>query len=197
MGLISGTKGQLLRVTTFTSSGTWTKQNDVGMVLVKVTGGGGGGPAVNGATDYGGGGGGYSEKIIFESSLGATETVTVGAGGSAGAANSGSGGPGGTSLFGSHCQATGGSNNGSGGVGSGGDINLTGCFGSSPNYTDQIGGNGGSSPTINGAGVGIAVSPYSKPGNANSGSGGASSAQLAVSGAAGGSGLVIVYEYSK
>jgi hypothetical protein len=39
--------GGLLRVTTFTSSGTWTKQADVSRILVYVVGGGAGGVAMN------------------------------------------------------------------------------------------------------------------------------------------------------
>ena len=155
MSLISGTKGQLLRVSSFTSSGTWTKQNDVGMVHVKVVGGGGGGGGGAGSTDggsssfgaycvagggtkgttssagvggsasggtinltgmtcfapywggamafgyfgkygygaqntseaggWGGGSGGYSEKLINESDLVSSISVTVGAAGSGGA----------------------------------------------------------------------------------------------------------------
>lgn len=42
MSLISSVSGGLLRITTFTSSGTWTKGNDVGAIVVDVVGAGGG-----------------------------------------------------------------------------------------------------------------------------------------------------------
>lgn len=151
--------GRLIRVSAFTSSGTWTKQSDVGFIMIQVVGGGGasyhasatnggassfgshctanggskpasggyganggaGGTASNGdinltggsgdrcplsgygyygfggvsmmghfgaggigsadAISGGGGAGGYCAKIIARDSLNATETVTIGAGG--------------------------------------------------------------------------------------------------------------------
>lgn len=147
--------GKLLRITPFTASGTWSKKDDVGFVVVEVVGGGGGvgatagsanggnssfgshcqgnggtngyssggnsiagsggaassgdlnisgqdgvpwsglstppggctalgciGAGSRGSNSGGGGGGGYSKKYIHHSSLGSTETVTVGAVGS-------------------------------------------------------------------------------------------------------------------
>ena len=132
----------------FTSSGTWTKDTGLKAVMVEVIGAGGGGSTrgTSGKITYygaGGGGGGYSRKVILAASLGSTETVTVGTGGTAaktGTTNT-DGGTGGTSSFGSHCSATGGgggqkydaaapatvaSVGGTGGTGSGGDINVTG-----------------------------------------------------------------------
>jgi hypothetical protein len=132
----------------FASSGTWTKDTGLKAVMSEVVGAGGGGSTRGtvGKTTYGGaggGGGGYSRKMILAASLGATETVTVGTGGTAsktGTTNT-DGGTGGTSSFGSHCSATGGgggqkydgaspatlsSVGGSGGTGSNGDINVTG-----------------------------------------------------------------------
>lgn len=103
------------KVVVFTSSGTWTKQTGLKAVIVEVTGAGGGGSTrgtqgkitIPGA---GGGGGGYSRKFILASALGATETVTIGSGGTAsktGTVNT-DGGTGGTTSFGSHASATGG-----------------------------------------------------------------------------------------
>jgi hypothetical protein len=153
-----GSQGRLLRIGSYLTAGTytWTKQPDVGFILVKVVGGGGGGDGgesvgnggqskfgthctanggtgggptsaggaggtasggdinINGQSGYfegqpgnirltimgqfgyggtssivsnggaGGGAGGYCEKIIYDSSLSSTETVTVGAAGSGG-----------------------------------------------------------------------------------------------------------------
>lgn len=72
---------------TFTTSGTWTKPDgDWTRIRVTVIGGGGGGGAggLTGGRAAGGGGGGSAEKrimVIARDDLGATEAVTVGAGG--------------------------------------------------------------------------------------------------------------------
>lgn len=131
----------------FTGNGNFDKANypSLRAVRVKLVGGGGGSAGVSSAAGRaagGGGGGGYSEKFILVGSLGASETVTVGAGGTAGAAGDNAGGTGGTTSFGSHCSATGGApgavavvtntlaaaggQGGAGGTGSSGDINLNG-----------------------------------------------------------------------
>jgi hypothetical protein len=181
--------GTLLRITTFTSSGTWTLPNDVGSIVVEVQGGGGAGGSGNssaGSGGSGGGAGGYSQKLISRSSLGATETVTVGAAS-------------GASSFGSHCSATGGSTGtlnggagGAGGIGSNGDINLRGQ-GGAPGSNALASGSGGTSPRFgggapaDGSGVGTAA-------QANSGSGG--SGGYSGAGGAGATGVVVVYEYS-
>jgi len=135
----------------FASNGTWTKDTGLKAVMTEVVGAGGGGSTrgVVGKVTYGGaggGGGGYSRKMILESALGSTETVTVGTGGTAsktGTTNT-DGGAGGTSSFGSHNSATGGgggfkydgsapattsSIGGSGGAGSSGDVNVQGTAG--------------------------------------------------------------------
>lgn len=83
---------------------------------VRVIGGGGGGASANAATGEsvaraGGGGGGYSESVLNASDLGATETITVGAGG-AGATSGSNGGAdgedGSPSSFGGFVRANGG-----------------------------------------------------------------------------------------
>jgi len=182
MSLLNSTRGSLLRITTFTDSGTWTKSNDLGFIVVEVTGlGGFGGPGS--ATDYGGGGGGggYARRTLLGSELGATEDVTIS-----------SYAPLPTS-FGVYCQAFAGGNGSAGGdgglpgSGNGGDINLFGQNGSS-------GGAAGNSPMINGAG-GITFG-NGGDGRENSGGGGAGGAPGSFTGGNPGTGIVIVYEYS-
>lgn len=132
------------------SPAAWTHRVGLRHVVVEILagGGGGGGMASNAGfagAGAGGGGGSYSRKLILASDLaavGATETITIGAGGTAGASGENTGGTGGTSSFGSHCSAVGGfggsgggtasaSNGGVGGAATGGDINFNGTDGGS------------------------------------------------------------------
>jgi Protein of unknown function (DUF2793) len=209
-----GATGNLVALTVFTASATWTRAAGTKSVVVEVKGGGGGGGGVGSATGYlsgaGGGEGGIAIKRI--ASPGATETVTVGAGGASRANTNGNGGDGGASNFGAWCSASGGAggagNTGSGivqlggaaGSGSGGDHNRRGGPGV-PNsafaagnlaVSGQGGGQGGGAAVFS-TNVGIA--------GVNGGGGsGASSAQFAgnaaVAGGAGGDGYVMVWEYA-
>lgn len=137
----SGVPIQAVRVYGTASVLTWNKPSVLSYIIIETIGGGGGGGGSsnsNGLQGHGGGGGGYSRKKVIAASLGATETVTIGAGGTAGSAASNDAGTGGTTSFGAHCQATGGAGgnlggtgtvSGAGGVGSGGDINIAGSDG--------------------------------------------------------------------
>jgi len=190
----------------FTSTGTFTKADDVPAHVLNVTvhcigggGGGGGGDTDTGKRGTGGGGGGYTMERLALTALGDDETVTVGAAGASGATQSSptAGGAGGTSSFGSHCSATGGSagsaatgaamGGSSGGAGSGGDLNATG--GSSYVQHDgshvSFGGNA-AGPW----GGGVAASNVATAGNAYGG--GASNLNHVTSTAAGAAGLVVV-----
>lgn len=97
-------------IQTFTSSGTWTKPAGATVVMVEAVGGGGGGANQTGITGVGGGAGGSYVCIRLEDGdVGATETVTIGSGGTGGASGSAtSGTAGGDTTFGSHVTAKGG-----------------------------------------------------------------------------------------
>ena len=180
--------GTLLRITGFTASGTWTKSDDVGSIVVKMVGGGGAGgtgTSTAGGGGAGGGGGGYSEKLIVRGALADSETVTIGAAS-------------GTTSFGAHASASGGSTGGAtnagggaGGVGSGGSVNFRGQGGAGGSNAGT-GGNGGSSQLGGGAaGDGSGVGTAAGANTGGGGSGGFSGA-----GGAGGTGYLFVYEYS-
>lgn len=149
----------------YTSGGTFTKASYPWLkaVRVKLVGGGGGGggsAACSGSNESsagsGGSSGGYSEKFILESALSSSETVTVGAAGTGGAGSAGTAG--GTTSFGSHLSAAGGSSgaggsvrtsavfeeNAFGGTATGGDINSRGR-------------NGGAGIILNAGGAGGAM----------------------------------------
>lgn len=101
----------------YESNATWTKADYSGLKAVRVTcvgggGGGGGGTATDDRMGGGGGGGALAQSFILAASLGATETVTVGAGGTGGVANTtggaGDGSDGTDSSFGTAVVADGG-----------------------------------------------------------------------------------------
>ena len=141
----------------YTASDTWTKPSGSSFQqarIIAVSGGGGGGGAGTANQKGGGGGGGAAAyKLIVAASLGATETVTVGALGAGGAAGDNNGAAGGTSSFGAHVSCTGGSggnaSNGAvasaaGGTASSGDLNYNGRKGGPPGATTTDGkGHGG------------------------------------------------------
>jgi hypothetical protein len=102
--LLSGGAGGVRYSFTFTASGTWTKPTDLPdatPVTIQLWAGGGGGASNNVINAGGGGGGGFAQRIIRAEDLGATVTVTIGAGGAAGAV-------GGNSTFGAVLTAYGG-----------------------------------------------------------------------------------------
>lgn len=100
----------------FTTSGTYTKYAQSKLVIVDaLIGAGAGGSSgessgTTGSKSGGGGGGGgmFAKATFLPSQLGATETVTIGAGGSGGSGDLVSGSAGGSSQFGSLLQARGG-----------------------------------------------------------------------------------------
>lgn len=105
---VSWGAGASIDIQEFTSGGTWTKPATASRVLVELWGGGGsGGSRTAGSSNNsatGGGGGGYTWAIFDEADLGATETVTIGAGGTSATGNT-NGNDGNDSTFGSHLTA--------------------------------------------------------------------------------------------
>jgi len=197
-------------VITATGLTVFNKDPDAVSYDVELWGGSGAGGGGGGAnfSNGGGGGGGYSKKRILQAAMGATENVTVGAGGPVG--GSGAGSPGGTTSFGAHFSATGGnggdtnsstvgqSNGGVGGIGVGGDINLQGQPGS-PNISSAGGGNGGAMAMGGGGARGVfnagnGLSAATRRGGGGAGGGSNSTPNL---GGAGGNGeCIITINYS-
>jgi hypothetical protein len=133
-------------IQTFTSGGTWTKPARGRLAFIECWGGGGGG---GGGLGGGGGGGGglYVSAWIPLSSLGATETVTVGAGGAA-RTTDGVGNNGGNTTLGTLVTAYGGQGGGSGSTAL--NANPGGAGGGSTNTSADVAENRG----LNGAGTG-------------------------------------------
>jgi len=201
-------------VRVYTSNDTWTKPAALKYVVVEVqaAGGGGGGTTTAGESSGGGGGGGYSKKLIAAASLGATETVTIGAAGTAGAGTGATGGTGGNSSFGSHATANGGAGGtqaglgGAGGTAASGDINIpgqTGGSGEADVATDEEtpSGQGGDSQLGKGGASRWNASQF-VVGEAGKGYGGGGSGAFNnngdgsdAAGGAGAAGVVIVTEY--
>jgi hypothetical protein len=108
-----------VRVTKFTSNGTYTP--DPNLIVAKIecqgSGGAGGSCAASATNDINGAGGGgsgaYALKWATKSNIGASQTVTVGAAGAAAAAGQNKGGNGNSSSVGTLCVASG----GGGGIG--------------------------------------------------------------------------------
>lgn len=110
---VSKEGGRLRNIVYITESGNYEKPAWLKFVRVRGIGGGGqsGGTPSTGETSQGIGGGGasgsYFEKKIDASALAASETVTIGAGGT-GAAAGANGSDGGATSFGAHATAPGG-----------------------------------------------------------------------------------------
>ncbi|MEW2568296.1 hypothetical protein [Streptomyces sp. NPDC047070] len=215
--LIPGSMG-LRQTLQFKDPGTFSFEKAdypwLSRIVVRVQGAGGGSAGANAAADQaivrpGGAGGGYSERLIQVASLGASESIVVGAPGAAGSGNS-AGGAGGSSSFGGTVTAQGGgggpaaqgsgtgtdavqgpsgptAGNGSwaqGGGGGGGGIRLNGTNGLSGVGGESHMGHGGVARSQEGAGT--------SPRGYGGGAGGALSYGGAYDGGDGGGGLVLI-----
>lgn len=200
----------------FTASGTYMPHAKMLSALVEcIGGGGGGGGAAASPSGYssggGGGGGGYSALVVAAATIGASKTVTIGAGGGAGAVG-GAGGSGGDTSVGTLCIARGGSGGGGaptnspggggagGSAGTGDDVsagNIGGCgLGSGLLSTALQSGMGAPGPWGGGGGQVTAGPGNSATGYGGGGSGGASYASgTGTSGGAGFAGYVRITEF--
>jgi hypothetical protein len=167
--LTRGPHGLRYIIREYTSSETWTKQPGLKMAFIVCVGaGGGGGSGRRGAASSvrtggaGGGGGAIATRWLMASEIGATVTITVGAGGAGGAAqtaNSTDGDPGGSGTSTSFGTLVVGRFGGGGGAGRT-SASVAGTGGSITNSTpDQF-------PTV--AGVNGSTGAVSGSGNAAS-----------------------------
>ena len=213
--LMSATPGRLLKRTVFTSSGLFVPQSNTKLIIVEVQGaGGGGGSAVataSGTMSAGAGGGAGGYALGYLTTIPSSQTVVVGNGGLAASS-------GGQSSFGTVIGLGGGGGDssgstafpdnalrqyvgGAGGIGTNGSVNRRGGNGGSTLLTTSgnlIGGEGGAScfsatgiPPSGSTGAGVTGTLGSGGTGAISSGGGA-----AQTGGSGGTGLVIVWEYS-
>jgi hypothetical protein len=224
---VSGVGTPAPKLQQFTASGTYTPTAGMVYCLIECVGGGGGSGGIAGTAagingSGGGGGGAYSRKIATAAQIGASQTVTIGAGGTAGAAGNNNGGNGGTTSVGTLCTAPGGSFSsgrtgitgfsfgGAGGVAGTADFSLAGGAGGTAFYASGTGnttifaGNYGGPAAMGFSGMALTIP--NTPGNGAPGvagiiyGGGASGAfynQVAanLAGAAGAPGIVIITEF--
>ncbi|WP_082190590.1 hypothetical protein [Bradyrhizobium pachyrhizi] len=211
-----------VKVQKFTASGTYTPSAGMIYCVIECMGGGGagGGSASNSSFLVSGGGGGagsYARKIATAADIGASKTVTIGAGGTGATGNTG--GNGGDTSVGSLCIGKGGTggnfgssaafgSGGAGGVAGTGDVTLPGASGGYGAYQSGTNagfvvpsGMGGVSQFGGGGVQTVAVSTSFSAGVASGGFGGGGSGGMSsfsstsTAGGAGAPGIVVVTEF--
>jgi hypothetical protein len=175
------------KITTFSASGTWTRDARTTFADVILWGAGGGGGSgarqVSGSASSGGGGGGggFLQRARFTTAeLGASQTVTIGAGGAGGAAQTvdgtagNDGGAGGDTTFGSLLRARGGGAGARGGLGIGSGGGSSGQMAAPA--VNGSNATGGAAASLGGASGGSAAAGASNtvPGGGGGGGGGTS-----------------------
>lgn len=209
-----------------TATGTYTPTAGMKFVKMELLGGGGGGGgsgstgAAQMAAGGGGGGGGYAMGYLSASTIGASQSVTIGGGGAGGIGNNG-GGTGGSTILGSSIISAGGGGGGGAGaataggsssagtgsgVGTSGSINVAGRPGgiAITYFVGSFGMSGvGGSSQYGSGGNAIALFGTASPSNGNAGTGyggggsgaGAGNNAAAANGGAGSSGVLLATEY--
>jgi hypothetical protein len=203
----------------FAASGTYTPTTGMKYCIVECVGGGGGGGGCASTTSSqaaaagGGGGGGYGRSVFTAATIGASQTVTIGAGGTAGATTPTNGGAGNNTTFGALITALGGGGGAAsaasvlatrlggapGGI-SGGTVAATGDpgghgFSIFSTTASVMSGNGGSS-MFGGGALGLVTATSGLNGSRGGGGSGAASANgIARAGGTGGDGYCIITEY--
>lgn len=213
---------------TFTSSGTYTPTSGMVSCWVRQVGGGGSSGGVADTTgggagaSNGAGGGEYAEGIFTAADIGASQTVTIGAGGTAPSAGNNAGNTGGTTSLGSLMTAIGGSGSGgsdstvavsysvqgrgtpgAGGTGgTGGDLHIAGetgrvgQLGQNATFGLYVQGGDGGNSQLGMGGAGANNTTGSSGTGYGSGAGGSSKVQsAAIAGTAGNDGYMIIHEY--
>lgn len=202
----------------FTSSGTYTPTTGMAYCIIECVGGGGGGGGVQGNASYnlgggGGGGGGYARAVKTAAAIGASQTVTIGAGGTGGSAGANNGAAGGDTSVGVLVVGKGGSGGlattssgvaaaSAGGVAGTGDFTSAGEGGAGGFYsltttTLSVSGKGGNS-AFGGGASGISSSGTGSTGGLYGGGGSGACNNTSATNRAGGSGadgVVIIVEY--
>jgi len=165
--------GGVTDVQAFTASGTWNKPSGGTLALIRGWAGGasGGKGSVN-RPGGGGGGGGYNERWVNLSALGATETVTIGAGGPAQTVANTNGTAGGNTTFGTWLTAYGGGAGAAGAGNPGGGGGGGGAIAQGAAGTVSAGGAGGDGLTGLGTGGAGITGTSGSPGFTQSAGGG-------------------------